>query len=348
MQRFHCFAVLLVLLGSAGCHLTGGHDIIVPPCEGPPRELNKAVLPEYVIEPPDILVIEALSATPRAPYRLRSLDVVALSVQGTLPDEPIEGLYRVERGGVVILGGSYGTVKISGMTAAEAEAAIEEHLRMRLRAPEVSLTLAETAGVQQITGEHIVAQDGRVTLGTYGRVSVVGLTIPQAKAAIEQHLSRYFEHPEVSVDVFAYNSKVYYVVTQGAGLGDAVFRFPVTGNETVLDALANINGFDQTSSCKMWVARPGPDNLSHHDIMPVDWKGITKYGDVTTNYQLMPGDRVYVAEDKWVAFDTKIAKITAPFERIFGFSILGADTATRFSGRVLAGGGDQRFNNAAP
>ena len=82
-----------------------------------------------------------------------------------------------------------------------------------------------------------------------------------------------------------------------------------------------------------------------------DWRTGARtdaHGDVTTNYQLMPGDRVYVAEDKWVAFDTKIAKVTAPFERIFGFSILGADTVTRFSGDVLRGGGDQRFNNAGP
>lgn len=66
---------------------------------------------------------------------------------------------------------------------------------------------------------------------------------------------------------------------------------------------------------------------------------------MTTNYQLMPGDRVYVAEDKWVAFDTKVGKILSPFERMLGFSTLGADTATRFSGKVLRGGGDNRFNN---
>ncbi len=344
MKSATLFAALSTLL-LAGCHLTGHHNVLVPPCDGPPRELSKAILPEYLIEPPDILVIEALSATPRAPYRLRSLDVVAISVEGTFEDEPIEGLYRVERGGVIILGGPYGTVKVSGMTATQAQPANEQHLKKRLRAPIVTLTLAETSGVQQITGEHLVAQDGRVTLGTYGSVSVVGLTIGQAKQVVEQHLSQFFEFPEVSVDVFAYNSKVYYVVTQGAGLGDGVFRFPITGNETVLDAISNTNGFGQTSSCKMWVARPGPENMSHNDIMPVDWKGITKYGDVTTNYQLMPGDRVYIAEDKLVRFETKIAKLTAPFERSFGFSILGADTATRFYGRVLQGGGDTRFNN---
>ena len=81
-----------------------------------------------------------------------------------------------------------------------------------------------------------------MTLGTYGGVPVVGKTLAEAKQAIESHLSRYLENPEVAVDVFAYNSKVYYVVFQGAGTGDAIYKFPITGNDTVLDALSGIGG----------------------------------------------------------------------------------------------------------
>ena len=51
-------------------------------------------------------------------------------------------------------------------------------------------------------------------------------------------------------------------------------------------------------------------------------------------------DRVFVAEDKRVAVDTAIGKFVAPFERIMGFSLLGVGTTTRFSGRVLRGGGN--------
>ena len=344
MKSIVFLSVAFSALVCAGCRSVPHQRVMMAPSEGPPRELNKAFLPEYVIEPPDILTIEALSATPLAPYKLRSQDVVNLSVSGTLPEEAIDGLFRVERGGIIMLGGPHGLVKVSGMTVTEAQGAIEEHLNKRIRAT-VSLTLADTAGVQQITGQHLVAQDGRVNLGTYGSVVVVGLTIKQTRELIEKHLSEYFEDPEVSVDVFAYNSKSYYLITQGAGLGDGVYRFSIKGNETVLDAISNINGLSQISSTKMWVARPGPENVSQCDVMPVDWQGITQFGDVTTNYQLMPGDRLYVAEDKWVAYDTKIGKILSPFERIMGFSTLGADTATRFTGRVLKGGGDSRFNN---
>jgi polysaccharide export outer membrane protein len=57
---------------------------------------------------------------------------------------------------------------------------------------------------------------------------------------------------------------------------------------------------------------------------------------------LLPGDRVFIAEDKMVAFDTFVAKFTAPLERIMGFTLLGVGTTTRLSGNVLGGGGNPR------
>jgi len=179
-----------------------------------------------------------------------------------------------------------------------------------------------------------------VNLGTYGSVSVVGLTIAEATAAIEHHLKSYLDDPEVSVDVFAYNSKVYYVVTEGAGLGDTVTSFPVTGNETVLDAIANVNGLTQVSSKKIWIARPTP-NASEVQILPVDWKAITGQGQTVTNYQVLPGDRIFVAEDKMVAFDNAFGKLLAPFERAMGFTLLGVNTMGRLSGKVLQNNGNR-------
>ena len=118
-----------------------------------------------------------------------------------------------------------------------------------------------------------------VTLGSYGSVSVVGLTKSEAKRAIEVHLAQFLEDPEVAVDVFGYNSKVYYVVTQGAGLGDNVYSFPSTGNETILDAIAQINGLTQVSSKRIWIARPGQGSDGCDQIFPVDWPSITQCGD---------------------------------------------------------------------
>jgi polysaccharide biosynthesis/export protein len=138
------------------------------------------------------------------------------------------------------------------------------------------------------------------------------------------------QDPEVSVEVFAYNSKNYYVITQGAGLGDGVTRLPITGNETVLDAISQINGLTSISSTKIWIARPGRTCDGHDQIMPVDWIGLSQRGDPVTNYQLLPGDRVYVAEDKLVTTDNFLAKLLSPVERIFGITLLGASTVFQF------------------
>ena len=67
----------------------------------------------------------------------------------------------------------------------------------------------------------------------------------------------------------------------------------------------------------------------------MDWRDITVRGGTATNYQLMPGDRLFLAEDSFVAWDARMGKFLAPLERIMGFSILGVGTVGRFSGNVL-------------
>ena len=317
-----------------------------PIAETPPRELTKAVLPTYRIEPPDILMIQAVQAVPKQPYHLQTGDVLSIRVPGAFAEAPIVGEYPVGLGGMVDLGMPYGAVRVSGKTIDEAEHAIVEHLKNYLTEDALqlaSVSLAEIVGKQQIEGQHLVGPDGMVNLGIYGSVPVVGMTIPQARAAIEAHLSQFLEKTEVAVDVYSYNSKVYYVITQGAGLGDTVVRLPFTGNETVLDAIAQINGFGEVSSKKIWIARPGRNQCGEPQILPVDWNAITQCGAVETNYQIFPGDRIFIAEDKRVALDTALAKTMAPLERIMGFSMLGVQTLSRFSGRVLQGGGLRGF-----
>jgi hypothetical protein len=63
----------------------------------------------------------------------------------------------------------------------------------------------------------------------------------------------------------------------------------------------------------------------------VDIESIMKGGATATNYQILPGDRVFIAQDSWVAFDSIVGKVTAPFERMFGFAILGASTVRTYT-----------------
>jgi polysaccharide export outer membrane protein len=224
-----------------------------------PRELSKIFIPDYIIEPPDILLIEAIPS---------------------LPDQPVQG-------------------------------------------------------------EHLVRPDGTVNLGTYGSVRVGGMTLDQARAVIKEHLSQYIKNVKLNVDVFAYNSKRIYIVADGGGFGQQVYPLPFTGNETVLDAIGQIGGLPTVASKKkIWVARPNPDDTVQ--TLPVDWKAITQAGLVSTNYQLFPGDRIYIESDRLISLDGLVTKIVTPMERIFGVTYLGARTVFQLQnmGRgALAGGG---------
>src|SRR5690606_9978812 len=98
-------------------------------------------------------------------------------------------------------------------------------------------------------------------------------------------------------------------------------------------------------SKRIWIARPSHE-AGEIQILPVDWNAMTAHAVPSTNYQVLPGDRVFIAEDKWVAFDNQLGKFTAPIERAMGFALLGQGTVARFYGNPLQrirGGGAGGF-----
>ncbi|HVU88635.1 MAG TPA: hypothetical protein VHD36_15045, partial [Pirellulales bacterium] len=109
---------VLVLAAAGGCRLTRSQVLMSQlPAEGPsPRELTKISLPTYVIEPPDVLLIDAVKVVPKPPYHIEPLDTLEIFVLGTLPDQNIAGPFPVEADGTVMLGPAYGAIKVSGMT----------------------------------------------------------------------------------------------------------------------------------------------------------------------------------------------------------------------------------------
>ena len=334
-------------MGSTGCQLMQHSDTFVGfspsidrhcdslnPDASLPRELDKVLAPTYRIAAPDIVSIDVQQNVSQERHALQPGDLISLNVTGTFPDERIEGEFQVELGGAIALGYSYGDVLVVGKSVDEAVRQIETHLKSQLREPCVSMSLRGVAGVQRIAGEHLVGPDGTVTLGQYGSVRLAGMTLDEARFAIAEKMAAEFVDPNVSISVYAYNSKAIYVITQGGGLGDELVRLPYTGNETVIDALSQINGLSYVSSSCMWVARPNREQGSSV-MLPVDWDGITQRADVSTNYQLLPGDRIFIAHNKIVALDSAIAKLTSPLERVLGFTLLGTGTVSRLSGNVL-------------
>jgi polysaccharide export outer membrane protein len=207
--------------------------LVVPAAGSVGRESEKLSPPAHLIEPPDVLVIEALLRDPRT--------------------------------------------------------------RQTERLP-----------VQPISGEFLVRPDGTVGLGVWGSVTVTGLTPDKAADAIRRKLAAFTqvngtdaktESLAVTVEVKAANSKACYVITD-FGNGETVTRLPLTGTETVLDAIATIPGLaaqaDRRSIC---VVRQSPTGGSP-SVLPVDWNAIMFRGDARTNYALYPGDRVQVSGNR--------------------------------------------------
>jgi protein involved in polysaccharide export with SLBB domain len=260
-----------------------------------PREGNMASLPAYRVEAPDILRIEMPKMVPAPPYALDTYDVLRIGVVGTLPNQAFEGYFVVEAEGIVTLGPAFGRVRVAGMTVEAARAAITAKLKQVLKEPKVSVQLATTARNSPVTGDYLVGPDGTINLRHYGVLRVAGKTVPEIRTALNKHLSRYFESPNASVEVRQFNSKVFYVIALTEGIDrDNIHRVPITGNETALDALSAVGGISQVSSTKIWIARPAADGFGREQILSVDYEAITRRASSATNYQIMPGDRVFV------------------------------------------------------
>ncbi len=248
----------------------------------------------YVLEPPDIVLIEAVKLLPKSDLRIEKLDVLMIQVSGTPDDAPIDSLFVVDPKGEINLGAVYGRIQVVGLTAKEAIQKFSKHLTHTLRSPSVVVRIADTLHRKHIAGEHSIAPDGYVNLGQFGQVHISGMTIDEARQAIEKHLSKRFEEASIIVKLLVQNSKVYYVITQGAGVGDNIVRVPVTGNETVLDALTQAKGLSRFSSKRIWIARPTADADEDFRVLPVKIADILAGAGEETNYQVRPGDRIFI------------------------------------------------------
>ena len=120
-------------------HIRRPLDPQLVPTDAVPTELNPVSLPPYVIEPPDIILIDAVKIVPKSPYKVDTFDHLQIIVTGTLIDQPISGNYQVEPEGTVDLMMRIGEV-MSGQPIPEAarpqvEAMANKEDRVVLRIP---------------------------------------------------------------------------------------------------------------------------------------------------------------------------------------------------------------------
>jgi polysaccharide export outer membrane protein len=95
----------------------------------------------------------------------------------------------------------------------------------------------------------------------------------------------------------------------------------------------------------MWLARPNGQDANKFQMFPINYPALVKGGSPGTNYQLMPGDRLFVKANPLIAANTRLNQFWAPvmatFNNIFGLTLTGTSTVGAIEGVSL------EFKNAA-
>lgn len=141
--------------------------------------------------------------------------------------------------------------------------------------------------------DQTIFPDGTIDLGIYGRPVVAGKTLAEIEPEIKKLINAKEKSKEpiaITVRLIGRNTKVYYVL----GEVNAPGMFPITGSETVLDGIMKAGGITKRAAEQdVVLSRPTiPEGC--RVVYPVCYTNIVQLGDTTTNYQLQPGDRIYV------------------------------------------------------
>ena len=151
----------------------------------------------------------------------------------------------------------------------------------------------------RLPGDQTVMPDGTIHLGRYGQLLVAGKTVEEIQATARSLLqSQVKDVPPITARVVTRTSKVFYVLGEVNNPG----AFQLTGRETVLDAIvASAGGLtDRASRNRIILSRPSHPGEGRI-VLPICYSEIVQLGDTSTNYQLLPGDRIYVPT--WTFFE---------------------------------------------
>ena len=138
--------------------------------------------------------------------------------------------------------------------------------------------------------EIIVAPDGEVSLPRVGIMNVQGRTLSELTETFVQLLGSYYENPEVTLVMKAYNNNRVFVLGQVTNPGAVSFQGP----GTLLEALSLAGGLP-VDTAKSFLTRctivRGKDL-----VMRVDLKELLEKGNMRLNARLQNGDVIFIPQ----------------------------------------------------
>ncbi len=143
----------------------------------------------------------------------------------------------------------------------------------------------------RLPADQTILPDGTIELGVYGRPVVAGKTTAIIEAEVRSIVrAREGKDVPLTVRLIGRQSKVYYVLGEVNSPGS----FPLSGRETVLDGLMAAGGLTRAAQEKKIILVRPSHPADCREVFPVCYPQIVQLGDATTNYQLRPGDRIFV------------------------------------------------------
>ena len=244
-----------------------------------PKELLKQPLPNYILEIGDTVLIEA----------------VKFDATIRLPGDQI-----IKPDGHISLG-EFGEYMAHGKTieqiALETQQMIDDKVRTDLeiafeierRQRESDQLLADRRNAAAAGDEDDDDEDEDFA-DDENDLSLSSIEDEESRVALERRIVDAVLSNEISVRLVTWDSKKIYVLGEVNSPGS----FDYNGTHTVLDALIEAGGITSgANEHKILVARPTTCN-SCRIVMTVCYDQIVQLGDTTSNYQLQPGDRVFV------------------------------------------------------
>jgi polysaccharide biosynthesis/export protein len=155
------------------------------------------------------------------------------------------------------------------------------------------LVSLEILGSLMKESTNAVGMDGKIYFAILPGLDVWGLTLPQARARLEEELSKYMSQPQVAISLKAVGSKYVWVL----GRLNKPGVYPIAGPATLLEAISMAGGTAKSSST---VTTTDLADLRHSFVirqgkmLPVNFVRLLQEGDMSQNIYVKPDDFIYI------------------------------------------------------
>jgi polysaccharide export outer membrane protein len=303
---FALAALAFAVIFSSGCATLSSFGI---PVGSPANRLLKSAKTISEIPGQSLLLQKELAIVPLNEYVVEISDTVSIEPVSFDATIRLPGDQVVKPDGNVTLG-EFGLYQAAGKTLEQMQLEIQAEIDSQIRAKKEVEFSKEQTRLSQLRADETFAPklgfevnalddsktdddldlDEETDSDTESEDVILARERRTARLNFEQELDKTLSQNRISVRLTNWDSKKIYVLGEVNSPGAFLYR----GNETVLDAIIEAGGIGtKANHHAIIVSRPSSCG-DCRTVMKVCYDQIVQLGDASTNYQLLPGDRVYV------------------------------------------------------